>query len=135
MMAAKPGKGQGGKLLKLLRSVGFKDELPPSTISWLDTNPYFQWCANNLSEENFVAPATQAKHDEIQLLEKDHPHLHVQVRGLASAMGLSDSSSDAGDELSLGEADNPEQLRAAFEVSLLMNMCPSNITINNRSSP
>jgi hypothetical protein len=117
-MATKTNRREAGKLLKLLRKVGFKDELPPSTANWLDTHPMFQWVGDHLSEENFVSPVIQAKYDEIQLL--DHGPLHVQDHGLASAMGLSDSSSDSGDELSPGEADSLELLKAKVEVSFFV---------------
>jgi hypothetical protein len=76
-----------GRLLRLLRSVGYRDELPPSTVAWLDTAPVFKFLASRLSGDNFVSPEEQAEFDEVML-----------ARGADASLydGLDAPSSDGG---------------------------------------
>jgi hypothetical protein len=104
--------------LKLLRAAGFRDDLPPSTDGWLETNPVFQWLSDNLSSDNFVSPEDAAEYAELSL--QGGSSEAKQKDALASAMGLSDddSSSDSEDE-GLQDPLTPEQLRAAIQVRVL----------------
>lgn len=104
-------KGRDNKLLTLLRQAGFKDELPPSTISWLNTHPIFMWLGDNLSKENFISPADRALYEEIELMGKEP----VDARSLMEAMDLSESGSEDNVEDWL---DRPEveDMEAAIQV-------------------
>jgi len=87
------------RLLQLLRKHGYTEDLPPSTVSWLDSRPAFRWLADNLSDDNFVSPEMQALYDTIQLQSGGDGagpgHARAQ---LMSAMGIaSDSGSDDDD--------------------------------------
>ncbi|KAI8469680.1 MAG: hypothetical protein J3K34DRAFT_512435 [Monoraphidium minutum] len=66
--SSKPGAGAGqSRLLQLMRRHGYAEELPPSTVSWLDSRPVFRWLAEHLSDDNFVSPEAQRLYDSIQL--------------------------------------------------------------------
>lgn len=120
------------KLLHLLRRHGFAEELPPSTVSWLDTRPVFRWLAEHLSDDNFVDQDTQRLYDSIQL-QAGPPAGGAGASGagggaqgqaqLLSVMGISSGSgSDSDDEGRRGEGggwDEPrsvEELQQAIEV-------------------
>jgi hypothetical protein len=118
MSTAAARTSKGGRLLKLLRAAGFRDDLPPSTDGWLDTNPVFQWLSDNLNSDNFISPEYAAEYAELSLQGASSEA--KQKDALASAMGLSDddSSSDSEDE-ELQDPLTPEQLRAAIQVRLV----------------
>jgi hypothetical protein len=98
----RPGRGAPGssqsRLLQLLRKHGYTEDLPPSTVSWLDTRPAFRWLAENLNDDNFVDSETQALYESIQLQGCGGAAAAggAQARAqLMSAMGIeSDSGSD-----------------------------------------
>lgn len=122
------------KLLQLLRRHGYSEELPPSTVSWLDTRPVFRWLAEHLSDDNFVPADAQRIFEAIQLQAECTGSGGSGAKAAAqlmSAMGISDgsSSSDGEDPDGLGtrhgEGDagwaatqSCEELQRAIEVRL-----------------
>jgi hypothetical protein len=104
--ASRPG-GSGGqsRLLQLLRRHGFGEELPPSTVSWLDSRPVFRWLAEHLSDENFVSSETQRLYDAIQL------------QAGASSSGAGDGGVAAGAAAPGGVAHGRAQLMSAMGFS------------------
>jgi hypothetical protein len=89
------------RLLQLLRRHGYAEELPPSTVSWLETRPVFRWLADNLGDDNFVSAEAQQLYEAIQLDQAaagggGAPGGSKAAARLMSAMGIgSDDSSGA----------------------------------------
>ncbi len=121
-MAAQPSYGRAGRggvsgrtesrLLQLMRDAGFREELPPSTVSWFNTHPVFQWLSSNLSTDNFNSAATQQLYEE-------HVVNASGAASLISAMGLSsssDSSDGAEEHARWVDAAGVEELQAAVRV-------------------
>jgi hypothetical protein len=134
-MASKLSKGRTAlhqsRLLQLLRKHGFADDLPPSTVSWLDSRPAFRWLAEHLDDDNFVDQETQRLYESIQLQAGGGGGgggggTSAAAAQLMSAMGIaSDTSSgenSGGDGRGGEEGDRWEQhssieeLEAAIEV-------------------
>lgn len=80
---------QEGSFLLFLRSVGYKEELPPSTIAWLEDAPVFKFLASRLSSDNFVSAEDQQEYNEIMLARGPNPELYE---------ALGDSCSDEEDD-------------------------------------
>lgn len=107
---------QEGSFLQFLRSVGYKEELPPSTVAWLEDAPVFKFLASRLSSENFVSVEDQQEYNEIMLAQGPNPELYE---------ALGDSGSDdevvveqqRTDEQSLEEIGNPVELQQHVQVS------------------
>lgn len=75
---------QEGHFLQFLRSVGYKDELPPSTVAWLESAPVFKFLAKNLSHDNFVSAEDQQEYNEAMLARGPDASLYDAVDGLDS---------------------------------------------------
>lgn len=73
-----------GQFLHFLRSVGYKDELPPSTVAWLESAPVFRFVASKLSHDNFVTPEEQQEYDELMLARGPDASLYDAVDGFGS---------------------------------------------------
>ncbi|GBF94508.1 hypothetical protein Rsub_07042 [Raphidocelis subcapitata] len=134
-MASKLGKGRPGihnsRLLQLLRKHGFADDLPPSTVSWLDSRPVFRWLAEHLDDENFVEQETQRLYESIQLQAggggRAGGGASAAAAQLMSAMGIaSDTSSGensggsgegrgGNEDDGWGQPSSVEELEAAIE--------------------
>ncbi|KAF6265073.1 hypothetical protein COO60DRAFT_1457262 [Scenedesmus sp. NREL 46B-D3] len=67
---------QEGSLLQLLRSAGFKAELPPSTVAWLENAPVFRFISGKISQENFVAPGDQQEYSELMMAKGPNADLY-----------------------------------------------------------
>lgn len=99
---------QEGSFLLFLRSVGYKEDLPPSTVAWLESAPVFKFLASRLSHDNFVAPEDQQEYNEIMLARGPTPELYE---------ALGDSGSEADDEEgSQQQIDGHEWLAGAADV-------------------
>eukprot|EP00775_Hariotina_reticulata_P008438 gene8438-8622_t len=92
-MAALRGKQksvQEGSFLQFLRSVGYKEDLPPSTVAWLDSAPVFKFLASKLSHDNFVMPEEQQEYNEIMLARGPHAELYDALGNASSDDDLDD---------------------------------------------
>ncbi len=115
---------KGGKLLRLLRSVGFDADLPPSTVDWLGTHPTFVWLVERLGQDNFNSAEAMALYEQHLQQEEDeqqYQHSIEEERLLdRAAAGVGSTPSSAkGAAISraswLGE-ESLEELQAAAEV-------------------
>lgn len=75
---------QEGQFLQFLRSVGYKDELPPSTVAWLETAPVFRFLASKLSHDNFITAEDQQEYNELMLARGPDASLYDAVEGYSS---------------------------------------------------
>lgn len=75
---------QEGQFLQFLRSVGYKDELPPSTVAWLETAPVFRFLASKLSHDNFITPEEEQEYNELMLARGPDASLYDAVDRLGS---------------------------------------------------
>eukprot|EP00879_Flechtneria_rotunda_P029232 GHRR01031529.1.p1 GENE.GHRR01031529.1~~GHRR01031529.1.p1 ORF type:complete len:147 (+),score=57.70 GHRR01031529.1:225-665(+) len=91
-LKAKQPAVQEGSLLQLLRSVGYRDELPPSTVAWLETAPVFKFLATKLNSDNFVSPEDQQEYNELMLAKGPNAELYDALGGFSS----DDSDAEAG---------------------------------------
>lgn len=73
-----------GQFLQFLRSVGYKDELPPSTVAWLESAPVFRFLAAKLSHDNFVSSEDQQEYNELMLARGPDVSLYDAVEGFSS---------------------------------------------------
>jgi len=73
-----------GQFLQFLRSVGYKDELPPSTVAWLESAPVFRFLAAKLSHDNFVSSDDQQEYNERMLARGPDASLYDAVEGFSS---------------------------------------------------
>jgi hypothetical protein len=73
-----------GHFLQFLRSVGYKDELPPSTVAWLESAPLFKFLATKLSHDNFITPEEQQEYNELMLAHGPDSSLYDAVAGFGS---------------------------------------------------
>lgn len=80
-----------GHFLQFLRSVGYRGELPPSTVAWLESAPVFRFLASKLSHDNFVSPEEEQEYNELMLARGPDVSLYDAVDGLGS-----DVDSDSG---------------------------------------
>lgn len=80
-----------GHFLQFLRSVGYRGELPPSTVAWLESAPVFRFLASKLSHDNFVSPEEEQEYNELMLARGPDASLYDAVDGLGS-----DVDSDSG---------------------------------------
>lgn len=85
---------QSGAFLNFLRSVGFRDELPPSTVAWLDSAPVFRFLAGRLSAANFVSAADAQEFNELMLARGPNADLYD---ALGSGSGHGSGSDDEAD--------------------------------------
>lgn len=85
-----------GQLLQFLRSVGYKDSLPPSTVAWLESAPVFRFLASKLSHDNFVTPEEEQEYSELMLARGPDSSLYDAVDGLSCCNSdrLSETMSD-----------------------------------------
>jgi hypothetical protein len=114
---------QEGQFLQFLRSVGYKDELPPSTVAWLETAPVFRFLASKLSHDNFITQEEEQEYNELMLARGPDASLYDAVDGLGSDVDLDGSSSCTGSKQGrkqsstfLGEPSDEEVVRM-LEVS------------------
>lgn len=122
-------RAQEGRLLSLLRHVGYREELPPSTVAWLESAPVFKFLAARLSADNFVSAAEQQEYAELQLSHGADPALYDGMDGLSSCS--EDGGEDAGGHSTAAAAAGPassdpflagpsdDEVSAALEVGWL----------------
>ena len=82
-----------GPFLQFLRSVGYRDELPPSTVAWLDSAPVFRFLASKLTRDNFITLEEEQEYNELMLARGPDASLYDAVEGYGS--DVEDSSSIA----------------------------------------
>jgi hypothetical protein len=87
---------QEGQFLQFLRSVGYRDELPPSTVAWLETAPVFKFLAGKLSADNFVSAQDQQEYNECMLARGPDASLYDAVGDGLSSDGGGDGGEGGG---------------------------------------
>lgn len=83
---------QEGSFLLFLRSVGYRDDLPPSTVAWLENAPVFRFLASRLGHDNFVSSEDQQEYNEVMLAKGPNLELY-------EALGYSASDDEAEDDI------------------------------------
>lgn len=131
---------QEGPFLRFLRSVGYKDELPPSTVSWLESAPVFKFLASRLSEDNFISPEEQQEYNEIQLAKGPDSEMYDILGDSGSEAGAENGSEQREhgeplfEDLSDAELDENLQVRCHHRCSShatqpFFNLQPRNFTL------
>lgn len=67
---------QEGSFLQFLRSVGYTEDLPPSTVAWLESAPAFKFLASKLGKDNFVSAKDQQEYNEIMMAKCPNADLY-----------------------------------------------------------
>lgn len=123
---------QEGQLLQLLRSVGYKDSLPPSTVSWLESAPVFRFLASKLSHDNFVSPEEQQEYDELMLARGPDASLYDAVEGYNSDLDSDEPATSTRMHIEcdqfLGGVSDDEVSRMLQVSQLLLNLFSSHVS-------
>lgn len=118
---------QEGDFLHFLRSVGYKGELPPSTVAWLESAPVFRFLASKLSHDNFITPEEEQEYNELMLARGPDASLYDAVEGYGS--DVDDSSSVATSTRGQKESDpflahlSDEEVARLLEVRMVLWGC------------
>lgn len=128
-----------GPFLQFLRSVGYKDELPPSTVAWLESAPVFRFLASKLSHDNFITPEEEQEYNELMLARGPDASLYDAVEGYGS--DVDDSSSVATSARGQKESDpfladlSDDEVARLLEVRMLGVWCGSATSLVARQCP
>jgi hypothetical protein len=97
---------QEGSFLQFLRSIGYREDLPPSTVAWLDSAPVFKFLASKLTHDNFITLEEQQEYNEIMLARGPHAELYDALGDASSDAEIdSDVDNEASDSQLAGKQD------------------------------